>query len=135
MKMLLLLFFFFYAESLSDAGDLTTQNRRPAQDKEEEEETKEQPAAKRKRGQSKSQTETEVMPKEEIKSEGNVGLILICTVFVTPLEIGFYRCSGIGDLQNEVIVTTRSNYFFLLKVMVFAVLHIRCLVSLLTFCL
>ncbi|KAM8728239.1 poly [ADP-ribose] polymerase 2 [Acanthopagrus schlegelii] len=53
-------------ESSNDACDLTAQNGKPVQVKKEEE-TEEQPAAKRKRGQSKSQTKTEVMPKEEIK--------------------------------------------------------------------
>uniref|UniRef100_A0A8C4DMA6 Poly [ADP-ribose] polymerase n=1 Tax=Dicentrarchus labrax TaxID=13489 RepID=A0A8C4DMA6_DICLA len=47
--------------------DSAAYNGRPVDVKEEEEETKEQPAAKRKRGQSKSQTKTERMPKEEIK--------------------------------------------------------------------
>lgn len=51
----------------NDACDLTAQNGKPVQVKEEEEETQEQPAAKRKRGQSKRQTKTEVTPKEEIK--------------------------------------------------------------------
>lgn len=46
------------------------QSSTPVQIKEEEDEdTNKQPAAKRKRGQSKSQTKCEEMPKEEIKSE------------------------------------------------------------------
>lgn len=65
------------AESLNDAGDSTAQNGRLVQDKEEEEETKEQPAAKRKRGQSKAQTKTEEMPKEEIKDEEVVKTVVM----------------------------------------------------------
>lgn len=65
---------FFCAEGSNDACDLTAQNVKPVQVKKEEE-TEEQPAAKRKRGQSKSQTKTEVMPKEEIKGEGSSDLI------------------------------------------------------------
>ncbi|CAJ1072839.1 poly polymerase 2 isoform X2 [Chelmon rostratus] [Xyrichtys novacula] len=58
-------------ESADDAGDSTALNGMPAKVKEEEEEEKEQPAAKRKRGQSKkeSQIKTEETPKEEVKSE------------------------------------------------------------------
>lgn len=43
---------------------------------EEDEDTNKQPAAKRKRGQSKSQTKREEMPKEEMKSEGNFGFVV-----------------------------------------------------------
>lgn len=71
---------------MNDASDLTAHNGRPVQVKEEEEETKEQPAAKRRRGQSKSQIKSEEMPKEEIKSEGNVDLIFIYVVYIMPLE-------------------------------------------------
>lgn len=66
---------FFYADRSNDACDLTAQNGKPVQVKEEEEETQEQPAAKRKRGQSKRQTKTEVTPKEEIKGDGSSDLI------------------------------------------------------------
>lgn len=52
------------------------QSSTPVQIKEEEDEdTNKQPAAKRKRGQSKSQTKCEEMPKEEKKSEGNLDLL------------------------------------------------------------
>lgn len=45
--------------------------------KEEEEAGEEQPAAKRKRGQGKSQTKTKNQPKEEMKSEGNTHVALM----------------------------------------------------------
>ncbi|XP_023280201.1 poly [ADP-ribose] polymerase 2 isoform X2 [Seriola lalandi dorsalis] len=56
-------------ESLNEAGESTAHNGRPVQvkEEEEEEETEEQPATKRRRGQSKRQTKTKEMPKEEIK--------------------------------------------------------------------
>lgn len=63
---------FTVSESVNEAGDPTAANGMSVQVKEEEEETEEEPAVKRKRGQSKSQTKTKDMPKEEIKSEGNV---------------------------------------------------------------
>lgn len=70
---------------MNDASDLASDNGSPVQVKGEEEELKEQPAAKRKRGQSKSQTKSEEMPQQEIKSEGNVNLV--SNVFcVVPLE-------------------------------------------------
>ncbi|KAM3603788.1 uncharacterized protein V6R79_002093 [Siganus canaliculatus] len=63
------------AESLSDAGDSVAQNGESVQVKEEE--VQEQPAAKRKRGQSKSQTKTEEAPKEEIKNEEVVKTVVM----------------------------------------------------------
>lgn len=77
-----LLFDHLCPESSNDAGDSTAHNGRPVQVKEEEEEIQEQPAAKRRRGKSKSQTKTEEMPKEEIKNEGNVDLILFLSLHV-----------------------------------------------------
>lgn len=73
------------SESSNDTSDLTTHNGRPGQVKEEEEETKEQPAAKRKRGQSKSQTKSEDTPQQEVNSEGNVTLIpdVFCVILLT----------------------------------------------------
>lgn len=62
---------------MNEAGDLKAKNGSPVQVKEEEEETEKEPAAKKKRGQSSSKTKTEKMPKEEIKTEGNVDLIVI----------------------------------------------------------
>lgn len=47
---------------------------------EEDEDTNKQPAAKRKRRQSKSQTKCDEMPKEEIKSEGNLDLLFASVV-------------------------------------------------------
>lgn len=44
--------------------------------KEEEEEMNEPPAAKRKRGQGRSQIKSEEKPNKEIKSEGNIDLLL-----------------------------------------------------------
>lgn len=81
---------FFCSESLSDAGESTANNGTPVQVKEEEEEVKEQPAAKRKRGQNKSQTKIEEMPKEETKNEGTVDLIFIYVVYAVTVwsEIG-----------------------------------------------
>uniref|UniRef100_A0AAX7TUJ1 Poly [ADP-ribose] polymerase n=1 Tax=Astatotilapia calliptera TaxID=8154 RepID=A0AAX7TUJ1_ASTCA len=68
------------AESQNEAGDVATHNEKPAQVKEEEEDTEEQPAAKKRRGQSKSQTKTEEMPKkakEEVKSEEVVKTVVM----------------------------------------------------------
>lgn len=68
------------AESPNEAGDVATHNEKPAQVKEEEEDTEEQPAAKKRRGQSKSQTKTEEMPKkakEEVKSEEVVKTVVM----------------------------------------------------------
>lgn len=70
---------------MNHASDLASDNGRPVQVKGEEEEMKEQPAAKRKRGQSKSQTKSEEMPQQEIKSEGNVNLVSN-VFYVIPLE-------------------------------------------------
>ncbi|XP_068587726.1 poly [ADP-ribose] polymerase 2 [Cebidichthys violaceus] len=64
-------------ESLNEAGELEAQNEKPVELKEEEEETEKQPAAKRKKAQSKSQTKTEKMPKEEIKSEEVVRTVVM----------------------------------------------------------
>lgn len=64
-------------ESSNDAGDLSAHNGPDVQVKEEEEETEVQPAAKRKRGQSKSQKKTEAMPKEEIKREEVVKTVIM----------------------------------------------------------
>lgn len=66
-----------FPESLTDAVDGKGQSSTVVQIKEEEEEedTNKPPAAKRKRGQSASQTRREVMPKEEIKNEGNWDLL------------------------------------------------------------
>ncbi|XP_070700865.1 poly [ADP-ribose] polymerase 2 [Pempheris klunzingeri] len=66
-------------ENLNDAGDLTGQNGTPVEVKEEEEETKEKPAAKRRRGQSKkeSQMKTEEMPKEEMNSKEVVKTVVM----------------------------------------------------------
>lgn len=63
---------------MAEAGDVNAQNGRTSQVKEEEEETEKQPAAKRRKGQSKkqSQTKTEEMPKE-VKSEGKVDQIFM----------------------------------------------------------
>lgn len=74
--------FILCPESLNDAGDSTAHNGGPVLVKEEGEEMEEQPAAKRRRGKSKSQTKTEEMLKEEVKNEGNVGLILLI-----PLDV------------------------------------------------
>ncbi|XP_038573369.1 poly [ADP-ribose] polymerase 2 isoform X1 [Micropterus salmoides] len=65
-------------ESLAEAGDVNAQNGRTSQVKEEEEETEKQPAAKRRKGQSKkqSQTKTEEMPKE-VKSEEVVRTVVM----------------------------------------------------------
>ncbi|XP_029309486.1 poly [ADP-ribose] polymerase 2 [Cottoperca gobio] len=64
-------------ESLTDAGDLTAEEETMVVVKEEEEETEKQPAAKRKRGQSKSQTKSEKIPKEEIKSDEVVRTVVM----------------------------------------------------------
>uniref|UniRef100_A0AAQ4QMW5 Poly [ADP-ribose] polymerase n=1 Tax=Gasterosteus aculeatus aculeatus TaxID=481459 RepID=A0AAQ4QMW5_GASAC len=61
-------------ESLAEAGELAAQNSSAPL---KEEETEKQPAAKRKRAQSKSQTKTEEMPKEEIKSEEVVRTVIM----------------------------------------------------------
>lgn len=76
-------FVFCFPESSDVTADLTAKNGGPVQvkeEKEEEEEKTEPPAAKRKRGQSKSQIKSKET-KEEIKSEGNGDLILneLCT--------------------------------------------------------
>lgn len=52
------------------------------QEEEEEEDTNKQPAAKRKKGQSRSQTKCEEMSKEEIKSEGNLDLSFTSFVLI-----------------------------------------------------
>uniref|UniRef100_A0A3P8TZN4 Poly [ADP-ribose] polymerase n=1 Tax=Amphiprion percula TaxID=161767 RepID=A0A3P8TZN4_AMPPE len=64
-------------ESSSGAFDVNAQNEKPVQVKEEVEETEEQPAAKRRRGQSKTQTKKEEMPKEEINSEEVVKTVVM----------------------------------------------------------
>ncbi|XP_040910527.1 poly [ADP-ribose] polymerase 2 [Toxotes jaculatrix] len=64
-------------ECLNEAGDSTAHGVKPVEVKEEEEETSEQPAVKRRRGQSRSQTKTEEMPKEEIKSEEVVRTVVM----------------------------------------------------------
>uniref|UniRef100_UPI001ED80A29 poly [ADP-ribose] polymerase 2 n=1 Tax=Scatophagus argus TaxID=75038 RepID=UPI001ED80A29 len=67
-------------ESLNDVDDLTALGGGPVQVKEEEEqeeETKEQPAAKRKRGQSRTQTKPEEMPKEDAKGKEVVRTVVM----------------------------------------------------------
>lgn len=44
------------------------------------------PAAKRKRGQGRSQIKSEEKPNEEIKSEGNIDLLRINVVSKIPVE-------------------------------------------------
>lgn len=66
------------AESPNEACDMAAHNGTPAEVKGEEEETEEKPAAKRRRGQSKSQSEK--MPKkakEEVKSEEVVKTVVM----------------------------------------------------------
>ncbi|KAG7220863.1 hypothetical protein INR49_031315 [Caranx melampygus] len=60
-----------------EAGDPTAASGMLVQVKEEEEEMEEQPAVKRRRGQSKSQTQTKEMPKEEVKSEEVVRTVVM----------------------------------------------------------
>ncbi|XP_067330338.1 poly [ADP-ribose] polymerase 2 isoform X2 [Channa argus] len=64
-------------ESLSDADNSDAHNERPVQVKEEDEEPEEKPAAKRRRGKSRSQTKTEEIPKEEIKNEESVKIVVM----------------------------------------------------------
>lgn len=61
----------FCSEIVNDVSD---PSGRLTKVKEEEEEIEEQPAAKKRRGKSKSQLKAE--PKEEIKSEGNMYLLV-----------------------------------------------------------
>uniref|UniRef100_A0A3B3TX57 Uncharacterized protein n=1 Tax=Poecilia latipinna TaxID=48699 RepID=A0A3B3TX57_9TELE len=68
---------FLNLESLNEAGDVAAENGDSVQIKEEEEETAEQPAAKRRRGQSKSAAKTKDMPKEEIKTEEVVRTVVM----------------------------------------------------------
>lgn len=67
---------------MGNAIDVNDQGSTLVQIKEEEEDTNKQPAVKRKRGQSKSQTKCEKMPKEEIKIEGNLDLLVTTVVLV-----------------------------------------------------
>ncbi|KAK2822747.1 hypothetical protein Q5P01_022812 [Channa striata] len=64
-------------EDLSDEGDADARNEQPVQVKEEDAETEEKPAAKRRRGQSKSQTKTKEMPKAEVKNEEAVRTVVM----------------------------------------------------------
>lgn len=73
--------FFCFPEIMANAIDVNDQGSTLVQIKEEEEDTNKQPAVKRKRGQSKSQTKSEE-PKEEIKIEGNLDLLVISVVLV-----------------------------------------------------
>lgn len=66
---------------MTNAVDIKGQSSTLVQIKEEED-TNKQPAAKRKRGQSKSQPKCEEMHKEEIKSEGNLDLSFTSFVLV-----------------------------------------------------
>lgn len=71
---------------MAHAIDVNDQSSTLVQIKEEED-TNQQPAVKRKRGQSKSQTKCEQMPKEEIQIEGNLDLLVTSVVLVMHTTI------------------------------------------------
>ncbi|KAM9323443.1 poly [ADP-ribose] polymerase 2 [Pholidichthys leucotaenia] len=61
------------AESVDESGHTTASNGNPAK----EEEVEEQPVAKKRRGQSKSETKTKEVPKEEVKNEEVVKMVVM----------------------------------------------------------
>lgn len=89
---------------MSEAGDLIAHSGRKI--KEEEDETVQQPAAKIKRGQSKSQTKSKELPKEEMKSGGNMDLILYTYCTCNKYEIAFYKFKGAANAQNSVTMVS-----------------------------
>ncbi|XP_035527134.1 poly [ADP-ribose] polymerase 2 [Morone saxatilis] len=113
-------------ESSNDAGDSAAYNGRPVDVKEEEEETKEQPAAKRKRGQSKSQTKTEAMPKKEIKSEEVVRTVVMKGKAPVDLECkaklgkAHVYCEGndVYDVMlNQTNLQFNNNKYYLIQLL------------------
>ncbi|XP_041805521.1 poly [ADP-ribose] polymerase 2 isoform X2 [Chelmon rostratus] len=113
-------------ESLSDAGESTANNGTPVQVKEEEEEVKEQPAAKRKRGQNKSQTKIEEMPKEETKNEevvktvvmkGKAPVDLECKAKLGKAHV-YSEGSDVYDVMlNQTNLQFNNNKYYLIQLL------------------